>query len=265
MRESRVGLLAGSGQLPLEFLKSAKEKGVKVVSFALKGITDPEIEKYSESVFWIKPFKLKAFFNGVKESGVKELYLLGKVEHKKAIDLTGLDLKAIQFLFRLKNRKPETIILAIIDELKKVGVEVPNPESFLEHLKLRKGEQLGKGRLSRETLEDLEFGMKVAKEIASLDVGQTVIIKNKTVIAVEAIEGTDECIKRGAALAGEGFVVCKAARKNQDMRVDVPTVGINTVKLVEELGGKAIAVEAERTFVLNKDRIKTGKVPVLAL
>ncbi|WP_457754904.1 LpxI family protein [Thermovibrio ammonificans] len=264
MQESRIGLLAGAGKLPVEFLKSARERGEAVITFALEGITNPEVEELSDEVVWIKPFKLGKFFKEVERRRPAKFFLLGKVEHKAAVDLKGLDLKAISFLMKLKDRKPQTIIIGIIEELEKRGVKVANPESYLKRLLLTKGEVIGKPP-SEEVLEDLKFGMEIAKEIASLDIGQTVVVKNKTVIAVEGIEGTDECIKRGAALAGKGFVVCKAARREQDMRVDVPTVGIKTVELIETLGGKGLAVEAGKTYLLDRERVETGKIPVLAL
>ncbi len=250
---SDLGLLAGKGELPLEFLKSAKKSGYSVTVFALEGIASPSVEEYSGNVFWIKPFKLGKFLSLLKKSEVKRLAILGKVEHKSALSLKGFDLKALSFILSLENRKPETIIRGIIEEIEKSGVEVIDPTPFLSHLLQPSG--ILTGNLDEGLKRDIELGMKVAKEIASLDVGQTVVVKDGTVVAVEGIEGTDECIKRGAELSGEGFVVCKAARKRQDMRIDVPTVGKNTVELIGNLGGKALVFEAGKTYLVGKEKV----------
>ena len=250
---SNLGLLAGKGELPLEFLKSAKEKGYSVTVFALEGITSPFVEEYAGNVFWIKPFKLGKFLSLLKKSEIKNLAILGKVEHRNALSLTGFDFKALSFILSLKDRKPETIIRGIIEEIEKAGVKVIDPTPFLSHLLQPSGVLVGD--LEESLKRDMELGMKVAKEIASLDVGQTVVVKDGTVIAVEGIEGTDECIKRGAELSGGGFVVCKAARRRQDMRIDVPTIGKNTVELIGKLGGKALIFEAEKTYLLDKEKI----------
>ncbi len=255
MRGTKVGLLAGKGELPLEFLKSAFKRKVQVITFALEGITSKEVEGLSFKTFWIKPFKLGTFFKKLKESKVRELYFLGKIEHSNALSLKMLDLKATSFLLKLPDRKPETIIKGIIKEVESMGIRVPSPTPYLSHLLLPKGTSLG-SKVSRELLKDANLGISVAKSVASLDVGQTVVVKSGAVIAVEAIEGTDECIKRGARLAGKGFIVCKAGREKQDMRIDVPTVGLNTVELIYSLGGRALVVEAGKTFVLNKEKIE---------
>jgi DUF1009 family protein len=250
----KVGLLAGSGELPLEFLKSAKSRGYRTTTFALEGITSPKVEKLSDRVVWIKPFKLGKFLKELSKEGIEEIVILGKVEHKRALSITGLDFKAISFLFSLKEKKPETIIKGIINEIEKEGVKVVDPTPYLSHLLPNEG--LISGNLTEDLEEEAKFGMKIAKEIASLDIGQTVVVKEKTVVAVEGIEGTDKCIERGAELGGKGFIVCKAARKKQDMRIDVPTIGEKTVELVGKLGGKGIFFEAKRTFLLNKEKIR---------
>ncbi len=255
MPESRLGLFAGWGELPLEFLKSAKERGVEVVTFALKGITCPAVEELSTKTYWIKPFKLGEFLKRVKSSRIKEIAFLGKVDHRAALSLTGLDLKGIRFLLSLKDRAPETIIKGIFSEVEALGVKVIDPTPYLSHLLLPPGQVIGK-LPPKEVFKDLELGMEVARKVASLDVGQTVVVKSTVVVAVEAVEGTDACIKRGANLSGGGFVVCKAARKRQDMRIDVPTVGIGTIKLIKDLGGKALAVEGKKTYLLNKEEIE---------
>lgn len=268
MQEGRIGLLAGAGELPIEFLKSAKRKGVRVTTFAITGLTDRRVEELSEEVIWIKPIKLGKFLKELKKSSVREIAVLGKVEHKEALKLKNLDLTAIKLIAVLRDLKPESLIKGIFKEIEKTGVKVISPESFLKHLLIPPGTVLGP-QPDKETLKDMKFGMEIAKRIAEMDIGQTVVVKKGTVIAVEGVEGTDRCIERGAELSSGGFVVCKAARPHQDMRIDVPTVGEKTVKLVKELGGKGIAVEGNKTFIITPDRIgefcKRQKLPLIAL
>jgi len=251
----RVALLAGGGELPIEFLKSAGERGINVTTFALEGITSPAVEELSSKTVWIKPFKLGRFLKELKGSGAEEIAFLGKIEHGAAFSLKGLDVKAVSFLLSLKDKRPETIIKGIFKEVEALGVRVIDPTPYLSHLLLPKGAVLGR-EPGEELLNHLKAGMEVAKRIATLDIGQTVVLKDGTVVAVEAVEGTDECIKRGAELSGKGFIVCKAARREQDMRVDVPTVGLGTVNLISSLGGRALAVEAEKTYLLNRREIE---------
>jgi len=254
MKKSRIGLIAGKGELPLEFLKSAKKRNVSVVTFALKGITDRKVSELSEETVWIKPFKLGKLLKEIEKRKIDRITSLGKVEHRVAFNLSSFDLKAIKVLSKVRDFKPETLIKAVFYEIEKLGIDIFSPEEFLEHLLLKKGKVLGITP-SEETLREMKKGMGIAREIASLDIGQTVVLKNGTVVAVEGVEGTDECIIRGAELSGKGFIVCKAARKRQDMRIDVPTVGVETVKLVKELGGKGIAVEGGKTYVVTPEKV----------
>ena len=255
MSKDRVGLIAGGGELPLEFLKSAKQNNFTTVTFAIVGITDQSVSELSDETVWIKPFKLGKLLKEIKRSGVTEVTFLGKVEHRVAFSLKSLDLKSVKLLTLLKDRRPESLIKAIFKEVEKLNVRIISPEKFLKHLLLPKGTFFGKAP-NEELLSEMKWGVEIAKKISSLDIGQTVIVKNRTVIAVEGVEGTDECIRRGALLAGRGFLVCKAARKDQDMRIDVPTVGEKTVELVKSLGGKGIAVEGERTYVVTPSKVK---------
>ncbi|OMH40926.1 LpxI family protein [Desulfurobacterium indicum] len=249
----KIGLLAGSGKLPLEFLKSASKQGYETVLFAIKGITDPGIYGSADRVYEIEPFKLGRFLSFVKKERPDKMAILGKVEHSEALSFKNLDFKAVTFLFSLKDKRAEAIIGGIIREIGKLGIEVVDPTPFLSHLLPAQGVLIGK--LTRDIEKDVEFGFRIAKEIATLDIGQTVVVKKGVVVAVEGIEGTDRCIERAAELAGKGFVVCKAARKNQDMRIDVPTIGVNTIEKIGSLGGKALCIEADKTFIIDKDEV----------
>jgi len=248
----KIGLIAGAGSLPEEFLKSAKEKNTEVVIFGIKGITDPSLEKYGKIV-WIDFGKLQQLIDKLKEENVQNLVMLGKIEHKTLIEnIHEFDNRALMFLSKLQDKRAVPILEGIINELETEGFRFINPVSFLERILVKEG-VLTKHKPDENQLKDAVFGLKIAKAVANLDIGQTVIVKNQIVIAVEAIEGTDKCILRGGELGGEGTVVCKVARKNQDMRYDVPVIGIQTIKSMIEAKAKVLAVEAGKTYLIDKE------------
>ena len=179
--------------------------------------------------------------------------MAGQIAPKNLFDLRP-DWKALLMLARLKQRNAESIFAAIADELAKIDVELLPATSFLEDFLAPAGLIAGP-KLSRREEEDVDLGWKIAKEIARLDIGQTVIVKNGTVLAVEGFEGTNEAIKRGGALAREGAVMIKVAKPNQDMRFDVPVIGVETIRVAAEAKLRVIAVEAGKTLLLERDAI----------
>ncbi len=248
----KIGLIAGAGSLPLEFLKSAQEKNVEVVIFGIKGITDPSLESYGKIV-WIDFGKLQQLIDKLKEEDIKNLVMLGKIEHKVLLEnITEFDQRALQFLAKLQDKRAVPILEGLINELEEEGFKFIDPLPFLERILVKEG-VLTDTKPTENQLKDANFGLKIAKAVANLDIGQTVVVKDQIVIAVEAIEGTDKCILRGGELGGEGTVVCKVARKNQDMRYDVPVIGVQTLKSMVEAKAKVLAVEAGKTYLIDKE------------
>ncbi|WP_456401909.1 LpxI family protein [Persephonella sp.] len=250
-----IGLIAGSGELPIEFAKSAYEKNENFEIFAIKGITDKNIETFGKT-HWLHFGEAQKLIDTLKERGIQNLVMLGKVEHYSLIfSLHRLDKRSRKFISSLKDKRAKTILEAVINELKEEGFNFIDPLPYLKNLLVQDG--IIAGNINDEKLkEDAIFGLKIAKEIAELDIGQTVVVKDKIVIAVEGIEGTDRCILRGGELGGEGTVVCKVARKRQDMRYDVPVIGIKTLKSMKKAKSKLLAVEAGKTYLLNKENFK---------
>ena len=179
--------------------------------------------------------------------------MAGQIAPKNLFDLRP-DWKALLMLARLKERNAESIFAAIADELRKIDIELLPATSFLEDYLAPAGLMVG-SRLSRREEEDIDLGWKTAKEIARMDVGQTVVVKNGTVLALEGLEGTNEAIKRGGKLAREGAVVVKVAKPNQDMRFDVPVIGVETIRVASDAHIRVIAVEAGKTLLLERDAI----------
>jgi len=250
----RLGLIAGSGDLPILLADEAKSKGLDVISIAFT----------EESAKSLKPFSAVVYKYGIGEAGkilkslknerVKDVAMVGKVEKRLLFQNLKFDLKAIKILSRLRNKNDDTIMLAIINELEKEGMKVLDQFLFLKRLFPSKG-NLTKYKPDKRENSDIEYGFTIAKEIAGLDIGQTVVIKDKTILAVEAIEGTDETIKRGCSLCKRGAVVVKVAKPNQDPRFDVPTIGIRTIETIIEGKASAITIEADKTMVVNIDKV----------
>ncbi len=248
----KIGLIAGAGQLPIVFAKTAKEKGNEVYILAIHGITDEQISQYGK-IKWVNFGKLQEVLDYLKENGITDLVMLGKIEHKLLLEsISELDTRALMFLSKLPDQRAESILGGLIKELEEEGFKFIDPTPYLGSLLAEEG-LINNIKPEEKEIEDAKFGLKIAKVIADLDVGQTVVVKDKIVVAVEALEGTDRCILRAGELAGEGTVVCKVARKHQDFRYDVPVVGLKTLESMKQANAKFLAVEAKKTYLLDKE------------
>lgn len=252
-----VGLLAGIGTLPGEFLKAAHLQGYRVICIAVIPGTDPELKEKADVYYEINAFKLNKIIKTLVKENVKEVTLLGKVTKEWLYkDHVMPDLRAIKLLnhLRKQNFKDDTITLAIVDELKKDGISVLDQTKYLKPL--MPGPQVfTKKQPTKDQWEDIKFGFDAAKTIGAMDLGQTVVVKGRAVMAVEAIEGTDACIKRGGLLAREGAVVVKTAKPGQDSRFDVPAIGLTTLKSMLESKCTVLAIEAHRTLFAEKEKV----------
>ncbi len=249
-----LGIIAGSGAYPLLVAQSARRSGVqKIVAAAFTGETKPELEPAVDEIQWMRVGQLARLINFFRDSGVHHAMMAGQIAPKNLFDLRP-DWKALLLLARLKRRNAETIFGGIADELAAAGVELLPATSFLEDAVAPAGLIVG-SRLSRRQEEDVAFGLGVAKEISRLDIGQTVLVRNGTVVAVEAFEGTNDAIQRGGALARKGAVMVKVSKPNQDFRFDVPVIGVETLRVAAEANVRVIAVEAGRTLLLEKEEL----------
>ena len=250
----RLGIIAGSGVYPKELATAARRAGVsKIVAAAFTDETDRSIEKLADTVEWIRVGQLGRLLKIFREQGVHHAIMAGQIAPKNLFDLRP-DVKALVVLAKLKQRNAESIFRAIAEELKKNEIDLLPATMFLEDQLAGKGLIAGP-KLSRAEEEDVGFGWSIAKEIARLDIGQTIIVKNGTVLAVEAFEGTNEAIKRGGALAREGAIMIKVAKPKQDMRFDVPVIGVETIKLAADAKLRLIAVESARTLLLEREKV----------
>jgi len=249
-----LGIIAGNGVYPRLLADSARKRGVnKIIAAAFTGETDPSLELHVDLVEWMRVGQLGRLLKFFRAQHIHHAVMAGQIAPKNLFDLRP-DLKALILMGKLKQRNAESIFSAIADELAKIEVDLLPATTFLEDSLAKPGLIAGP-KLSAREEKDVEFGWNVAREIARLDIGQTVIIKNGTVVAVEALEGTNEAIRRGGTLAREGAVMVKVAKPNQDMRFDVPVVGVETVRIAAESRLRVIAVQAGRTLLLEGDAI----------
>lgn len=252
---SRIGLVAGEGKLPLVFARVAQEKGDTVVALGLKGITSPELEKNVEKMHWVPWGNLQKAILIVATARIKKITMLGKLRKDVLFkDEKDLDADAKKILDKIKDKKDYAVLNEVTSVLKKFGIDVMDSTAYLKDLIPSKG-ILTKRAPSETELADIEYGREVAKSLSGFDIGQTIVVKEKTVIAVEAMEGTDETIARAGGLINGGFVVIKVARPDQDMRFDVPLVGLETVKALVKAGGRVLALEANKTLLMDRTEI----------
>ena len=249
-----LGIIAGNGVYPRLLADAARKAGVqKIIAAAFTGETDPALMQHVDLIEWMRVGQLNQLLKFFSEQKVRHAIMAGQIAPKNLFDLRP-DLKALLLLGKLKQRNAESIFAAIATELSKVEVDLLPATTFLEDSLAQSGLIAGP-KLSRREEEDVDLGWKVAKEIARLDIGQTVIVKDGTILAVEAFEGTNEAIKRGGALARKDAIMVKIAKPNQDIRFDVPVIGVETIRIAAEAKLRVIAIEAGKTLLLERGAI----------
>lgn len=250
-----IGLLAGMGDLPRAIASEARKKGYSVFAIGLEPLADTSLGEFVDDIEFVNVGKLGKILSLLKKARVKEAVMAGKVP-KTLLYKSGIipDLKAAKLLFSLKDRKDDTILLALTDELGREGVKLLNTTDFTEDIMASEG-VMTKKKPGKRQLRDIEFGLPIAKHIGGLDIGQSIVVKDMAVMSVEAIEGTDEAIKRGGRLANEDAVVIKTAKIGQDPRFDVPGVGMNTILTMAEVQASALALEAGACIIIDKEKV----------
>lgn len=247
--ELKVGLVAGRGFLPVEVLSGIKSCGKKAIVIGVKGECRPEIRAMADVYQEYGLGRLGKVIEVMKQEGVQELVFAGKVG-KEAIFGDGLDELSQKLLASLPQKNDDSILLAVVHEFEKNGMTVLKQTDYLQHLLAEPGNIVG--TVAENEMSDIRLGFKMAKVMGDLDIGQSVVVKNGVVLAVEAIEGTDQAIVRGGTLGGPGSVVVKVSKPKQDLRFDVPTIGKNTIESMIKAGSKILAIETGKTFLVEK-------------
>lgn len=252
--ENKQGLIAGDGILPIKMAQHAKENGFEVVCISLADDNYNELKKYCTKIYSCHPGEVNRIESILKEEGIKQLTFLGKVHKKVLLKLNKFDQRAKDFIKAAIRLNDDQVMLMIVDQLAQIGIQVLDQTIFIKNLMIPAG-VLGIHKPTKEQMDDVNYGFWLAKEMGRLDVGQSVVIKDKMIMAVEALEGTDECIKRGSKLAKSGAVIVKVAKPNQDKRFDIPAIGMRTLKGMRRRKAALIAVEANETIIVDQDKV----------
>lgn len=252
--ENKQGLIAGDGILPVRMAQYAKENGFEVVCISLSRDNVRDLKKYCSKVYSCHPGEVNKIESILRNEQIKQLTFLGKVHKKVLLQLHKFDKRAIDLIKDAVRLNDDQVMLMIVQELAKIGVEVLDQTIFIKNLMIPAG-VLGKHKPTKEQMDDVNYGFWLAKEMGKIDVGQSVVIKDKMIMAVEAIEGTDSCIKRGAKLAKRGAVIVKVAKPKQDKRFDIPAIGMKTLRTMRCKRASLIAVEANETIIVDQEKV----------
>src|SRR5262245_40443232 len=250
----KYGLIAGNGRFPFFVLEGARREGIEMAVAAIKEETDPKIESLARTVEWISVGHLNKLIKFFKREGVTHAIMAGQVKHVQIFKLNALpDLRMVRMLAGLKRRNTDALIGAVAGELESEEICLIDSTIFLQPMLAREG-SITKRAPNRHELEDIEYGIAVATELGRLDLGQTIVVKNQAVVALEAMEGTDATIRRASQLVrGRALTVVKVAKPNQDMRFDVPVIGLQTIETLRDCNVTAMSVTADKTLIFDRD------------
>ena len=263
-----VGLIAGNGRFPFLVAAGARRAGRRVVGLAIREETDPGLEAEVDEFHWVGLGQLGKAIDILRRAGVREALMAGQVQHRQIFSDIVPDLKLMGVLARLALKNTDSLIGGVASALSREGITLLPSVAFLGDQLAEPGAMTGL-KLSRAQRGDVEYGETVARALAGMDLGQSVVVKERAAVALEAMEGTDEVIRRAGRLDGPGTVVVKVSKPHQDMRFDVPVVGAGTLDAMEEAGANVIAADAERTLIIDKaaflERAEASGVVVFGL
>ena len=256
MNDKKLAIIAGMGGLPKTVAAEAKKMGYRVIGIALQPPSDESLSPFVDDFHKINLGRFGGLISLLKKLSITNAVMAGKIPkdllYKNKTRVIP-DMKAVKLLFSLKNRADDTIMNAVVNELEKNGITLHSTTDFTRNL-LAPAEVMTRKKPSKDELKDIEFGWDIAKEMGRLDIGQTIVVKELAVMAVEAIEGTDEAIKRGGRLAEKNAVVIKVSKPRQDLRFDVPVVGIDTLHSMKNVAAKVLALEAGKCIIVDKEK-----------
>ncbi len=252
----RIGLIAGAGEIPVYFAKKARENGLRIVSVAFTDEIDARLKPFVEKNYSISLAKSGKIFKTLAEENIKDILIIGKVEKKMIFKPQLFDLETLKLMMSMSFRthQDKTVMLKIIEEIENKGFKVLDQMEYMKELYPEKG-VLTRRQPTEKEMADIEFGFPIARYMADQEIGQTLVVKNKTVIAVEAVEGTDQTIERGCGLGQEGCAVIKVSRTNQDYRFDSPGIGTQTLERMIQGKASLVAVEAGRIMIVERDKV----------
>lgn len=263
-----LALIAGNGRFPLLAARGARRAGRRVIALAIREEAEPGLEAEVDELHWVGLGQLGRAIEIMRRSGAREAVMAGQVKHRQIFSGIVPDLKLMGLLARLAFQNTDSLIGAVADALAREGIVLLPSVAFLESELAQLG-PMTRRRPTREERRDIDYGETVARTLAGLDLGQTAVVKDRAAVALEAMEGTDETIRRAGRIAGAGTTVVKVAKPRQDLRFDVPVVGPGTLEAMAEAGARVLAVEARRTLLIDRaeflERADAGGVAVFGL
>lgn len=248
----RIGLIAGNGKFPLLFAREASRHGLEVVVIAIRNDTSWLINLLAKKIYWLTLKDYSRMFEIFKKEDINKVIMAGQVNPRSLFHKDLGDPLLKNLLNAIADKRPDTVFSAVADMLGSHNIELVDSTLLLERFLSPKG-TLTRTEPDERTWQDIRFGFAMAKHVASIDIGQTLVVKDGAIVAVEAIEGTDSAIRRGGCLARGGIVVIKVSKPEQDMRFDIPVVGPRTIKNLSSVHGKCLAIEAEKTLVIDRE------------
>ena len=253
-KTDKIGIIAGGGQFPLLFAKAAQNQGLEVYAAAHKGETDEALTDHVERLQWVKLGQLGKIIDFFKQEGVKKTVFVGSITKTNIFRDVRPDLKGLGLWNKIGIKQDDAILRAVADSLEKDGIEVVASTGYVAELLFPKG-ILSRKKLSKDQKADITFGWEIARSLGTLDIGQCVVVRNQTVLALEAIEGTDAAIRRGGTLGKEKAVVVKLRKPNQDLRFDLPAIGEKTIESMKEVNAAVLAVEAGYALFFDRESV----------
>lgn len=264
----RIGLIAGNGRFPIIFADNARKLGYHVSAVAHEGETEPELAGHVDRIHWIKIGQLNKLIKAFKEDKVHQAVMLGGIKKTHVFTTVRPDFRTLAMATRLALWKDDDILREFAKELEQEGIAICESTFGLEGILVEEGTLTARAPSEKEW-EDIRYGWEVAHDIGRLDIGQCVVIKDRVVVAVEAVEGTDGAIKRGGDLAKEGAVVVKRSKPQQDMRFDLPAVGPRTIEVMASVKASVLAIEAGRTVLLDReimlDKARSARIAIVGI
>lgn len=250
----RIGLIAGNGRFPLLFAEAARRAGVEVVAVAHQHETPDEIANLVSHLTWVRVGELGKIIRTFKQAGVTRAVMAGGIRKPRQLSDFRPDFRGAAFIAKTRSLRDDVLLRGVAAELEHDGITIVESTLFLGDLVPQVGTLTRKAPKSREW-EDVRFGLEVAREVGRFEVGQSVVVKRRTVIAVEGIEGTDAAIRRGGELGRGGVVVVKVSKPGQDLRFDVPAVGMTTIEVMRDVDARVLALEAGRTIMIDREEM----------
>ena len=250
----RIGLIAGDGRFPIIFADNVRRLGFTVSAIAHVGTTLPELESYVEHIHWLKIGQFSKALAALKQDGIGQAVMLGGIKKTNVFTTLRPDLRALAIFSRLKHWKDDAILRAVAGELEREGIEILDSTFGLQDILAEEGYLTSK-KPSKKEVEDIQFGWETLETLGLLDIGQCVVVKNRVVVSVEAVEGTDEAIIRGGKLGGKGAVVIKRTKPQQDLRFDLPAIGPQTIQTMVSVQATVLAIEAGRTVIIDREDV----------